>query len=428
MKLPKALAVVLTACAMLLSAHGQTLELTPPQVMNDESAAIRVTGLQPGQHVALRSDLVDGEDQAWTAEAEFVADVSGTVDATRQAPMKGSYKTVSAMGLVWSMTPATKNVHIYRPPHNLAPQTIAFHLLVDGKEAATAQLQQLAVAAGVRRTKVEGALRGEFFAPAGEGKHAAVLVLGGSEGGTPTGRAAWLASHGYAALALCYFRCEGRPDTLLRIPLEYFQQALGWLMERPEVDGERLGVMGVSRGGELALQLGSMFPALKAVVAYVPANVRYPACCGYSGLMPAWTWRGRDLSYAPPRLRDPDMAMEAAIHVELTHGAILMIGGRDDGVWPSAEMVETAAARLRSAHFAYPVVTLVYPHAGHRAGLPEIIPAWNKGSTHPVTGTPVDYGGTPEGNAESTLDAIPKVLEFLRDALVEKDGPAKAAQ
>jgi len=29
----------------------------------------------------------------------------------------------------------------------------------------------------------------------------------------------------------------------------------------------------------------------------------------------------------------------------------------------------------------------------------------------------VDYGGTPEGNAESTLDAIPKVLGFLKDAL-----------
>ena len=233
----------------------------------------------------------------------------------------------------------------------------------------------------------------------------------------PIRRAAWLASHGYVALALCYFRCQGRPDSLLRIPLEYFQQALGWLVARPEVDPQRLGVMGVSRGGELALQLGSMFPLLKAVVAYVPANVRYPACCGYPGLMPAWTWGGRDLVYAPPRLRDRSMEMNAAIHVESTHGPILMIGGTDDGVWPSAEMVETAAARLRSSHFRYPVVALVYPHAGHLAGLPEIVPAWNKGGRNPVSGMEMDYGGTPEGNAESTLDAIPKVLEFLKNAL-----------
>ncbi|HUY95556.1 MAG TPA: acyl-CoA thioester hydrolase/BAAT C-terminal domain-containing protein, partial [Terracidiphilus sp.] len=196
---------------------------------------------------------------------------------------------------------------------------------------------------------------------------------------------------------------------------------LVWLMTRPEVDRERLAVMGASRGGELALQLGSMFPALKAVVAYVPANVRYSACCGYPGLMPAWTWGGRDLAYAPPRLRDRSMEMDAAIHVESTHGAILMIGGTDDGVWPSAEMVETAAARLRSAHFRYPVVALEYPHAGHRAGLPEIMPAWNKGGRNPTTGMAVDYGGTPEGNAESTLDAIPKVLAFLETALTKSN-------
>ena len=95
-------------------------------------------------------------------------------------------------------------------------------------------------------------------------------------------RAAWLASHGYVALALCYFRCEGRPNTLLRIPLEYFQQALGWLIQRPEVDPQRLAVMGTSRGGELPCNSGSMFAALKAVVAYVPANVRYPAGCGFA--------------------------------------------------------------------------------------------------------------------------------------------------
>ena len=417
MKLRRKCAAALAVFGGALLAHGQKLEVTPAQVMDDQVAAIRVTGLQPGQHVTLRAELLDGEDQPWAAEAEFAADAGGTVDVTRQAPVKGSYKRASAMGLVWSMTPTAKNVRIYQPPRALGPQRIRFDLVIDGREAGSAELEQLAVAPGVRAENLEGALRGRLFVPPGAGRHPAVLVLGGSEGGVPGRRAAWLASHGYVALALCYFRCEGRPDSLLRIPLEYFQQALGWLMTRPEVDRERLAVMGASRGGELALQLGSMFPALKAVVAYVPANVRYPACCGYPGLMPAWTWGGRDLAYAPPRLRDRSMEMDAAIHVESTHGAILMIGGTDDAVWPSAEMVETAAARLRSAHFRYPVVALEYPHAGHRAGLPESMPAWNKGGRNPTTGMTVDYGGTPEGNAESTLDAIPKVLGFLKDAL-----------
>jgi hypothetical protein len=76
--------------------------------------------------------------------------------------------------------------------------------------------------------------------------------------------------------------------------------------------------------------------------------------------------------------------------------------------------------RLRESHFAYPVVVLIYPHAGHRAGAPEIIPVWHNGVLHPLTGTTMDLGGSPEGNAESSLDAIPKVLDFLRTSLTEK--------
>lgn len=415
MRLRSAMAALLVASGGWL-AQGQTLQVTPSRALADQPAAIVAGGLKAGQGVTLRAELVDGDKQPWAAEAEFVADASGAVDTAQQAPVKGSYKIVSAMGLVWSMMPTSKNVHIYRPARDLSPQRIQFHLLIDGKEAASADLEQMAMAPGVHSEKLEGALIGRLFLPPGDGKHAAMLVLGGSEGGMPTRRAAWLASHGYVALALCYFRCEGRPESLLRIPLEYFGQALAYLMQRPEVDAQRLGVMGVSRGGELVLQLGSMFPAVKAVVAYVPANVRYPACCGFRPPQAAWTWRGEELAYVRPRINDPAAEMAGAIHVELTHGPILMIGGKDDGVWSSSEMVE-AAARLRSAHFEYPVVELVYPHAGHRAGLPEIMPAWNNGARNPTAGIVSDFGGTPEGNAESTLDAIPKVLEFLGDAL-----------
>jgi hypothetical protein len=37
----------------------------------------------------------------------------------------------------------------------------------------------------------------------------------------------------------------------------------------------------------------------------------------------------------------------------------------------------------------------------------------------PVSSAEVDLGGTPQGNAESSMDAIPKVLKFLRGSLVK---------
>ena len=422
-------AVFMTVSVWARFAAAQALEVNPPQVLEDEVAVVRATGLKPAQHVMIQAQLVDGDDHPWASQAEFVADANGVVDTSTQAPVKGSYRVVSAMGLVWSMMSGAKDAHVYRAQNELAPQTITFHLLVDGREAASSRLQQLAVSAGVHHVKVEGTLHGQYFGPDGEGKHAAVLVLGGSEGGTPVRRAAWLASHGYAALALCYFHCEGRPDQLQNIPLEYFGAALVWLTERPEVDAKRLGVLGASRGGELALQLGSMFPSLKAVVAYVPANVRYPACCGIRPPQPSWTWHGQPLAFAAPwQHGNLEQEVHATIHVEQTQGDVLMIAGEDDGVWPSSGMVTKAAERLRSAHFAHTVVVLKYQHAGHRAGMPAIVPAWVHGMTHPVAGTPMDPGGTPEGNAESSLDAIPKVLKFLNDSLGEKAPAAETTK
>ena len=419
MKLRLIIAVLVAGCGVRWppTAHAQTIEATPGRIMTDETATIRVSGAQPNSHFTIRAELVDGGGHPWSAEAEFVADARGVVDVSKQAPVKGSYRTVSAMGLIWSMRPEAKDVHIYEPPHELGPQTIRFHLLQNGKETASTQLEQVILREGVQQVHVDGELRGVLFLPAGEGKHPGVLVLGGSEGGTPTRRAAWLAGHGYAAFALCYFRCEGRPQELRDIALEYFGEALSWMRQRPEIGDAPLAVMGVSRGGELALQLGSMYPWIKAVVAYVPANVRYPSCCQMP-LGASWTWKGQALAWQGPREKlDAAEMMRASIQVEHTQGPVLVIGGEDDGVWPSANMVDAVAARLRQNHFAHDVVVLKYAHAGHRAGMPEIIPAWHNGVPRPGVVRVTDYGGTPEGNAESSLDAIPKVLEFLEKSL-----------
>src|SRR5947199_123091 len=75
------------------------------------------------------------------------------------------------------------------------------------------------------------------------------------------------------SMALAYFNYEGLPQDLIEIPLEYFETAIGWLQRRPDLDGDRIAVSGTSRGGELVLLLGATFPAVKAVIAYVPSGI-----------------------------------------------------------------------------------------------------------------------------------------------------------
>jgi dienelactone hydrolase len=399
-------------------AFAQTLEVIPHQALVDESPAVRATGLQPNQRASIEAELVDGESHRWVSHAEFVADGQGVVDTSREAPVSGSYRIVSATGLVWSMKPAEKHVASYRPPRNWEAQVIDFRLTSNGQEVAKAQLEQKRIAGGVQRIKLEGQLHGVLFLPDGPGPHPGVLVLGGSEGGLMPGKAAWLASRGYAALALAYFRYEDLPPLLEAVPLEYFGNALAWMMQRPEIESGRIAVMGTSRGGELALQLGSMYPQIRAVVAYVPANVRIAACCGNTHVPYAWTWKGQPLSYAFPRiLRNPAAAMSAAIAVEHTHGPVLLISGEDDGVWPSNMMSNSVVSRLKQSHFPYAVEHLNYAHAGHRAGRPEVVPAWHGRIVNPTAGREENLGGNVEGDAQSSLDAIPKVLEFLRQSL-----------
>lgn len=393
---------------------AQTLTVSPDHVLADQPATIRVTGLQPHEHISIQAHLFDGAAQPWASLGEFVADDAGAIDTSTQSPVDGSYRTVSAMGLVWSMKPTAKNVHGYSAPKDV--EIVHFELMRNGAQIATADLERTFYLADLREINVTGLLHGMLVLPGTPGSHPGVLVVGGSEGGTPRGPAIWLASHGYAALALAYFHVPGLPQQLENIPLEYFGQAISWMKQQPGIAASRLAVMGGSRGGELALQLGALYPDLHAVVAYVPANVRFRSCCN-GDQAAAWTLNGRPLAYDLTTSNTDNPTDPATIRVELTHGPILMISGGDDDVWQSHEMADAAMHRLQLAHFRYPFQHLSYPHAGHRAGEPWIIPTWSSGPKHTLSGESLYLGGTPEGNALSTLDADPKVLAFLQESL-----------
>jgi dienelactone hydrolase len=413
---------IVAACLCMCDSgalRAQTLEVTPSYILTDETATIRASGLQPNEAVTIQGALRDGAGNQWTSQAEFLANAEGIVDVSQQAPIKGSYNDISAMGLVWSMKPEGKHVSAYVPPSDLGVQTIQFRLMRDGKAVSAVQLEQRAVAEGVRQIKVAGLLHGVLFEAGGNGHHQGYWSLGVLKAAYRSGR-----RHGWPPAALRRWRwpifgMKIFRQTLESIPLEYFGNALNWMSRRPEILADGIAVVGSSRGGELALQLASMYPQIGAVVAYVPANVRYPACCGNTRVPYAWTLQGQALAYVMPRENPQNRlaVMQASIAIERAHAAVLLISGEDDGVWASSRMAGEIVDRLKSAHFSYPVEHLKYPHAGHLAGRPEIVPAWHGAMRHPVSGKDVDLGGMPKGDAQSSLDAIPVVLEFLRTNL-----------
>jgi dienelactone hydrolase len=199
--------------------------------------------------------------------------------------------------------------------------------------------------------------------------------LGGSEGGIRSAelRAAQLASHGYAALAVAYYRIDDLPKMLVQLPLEYFEKAIDWMVSRETVDHSKLSVMGWSKGGELALILASRFSSLRAVVAYVPSHVVWQDI-GYGS---SWTYQGQPLSYVPYKpgaggydpknpaipinlrelylgsLDNEEAVTRASIPVENISGAILLISSHGDQMWPWQLMADQIISRPKKHNFKY---------------------------------------------------------------------------
>jgi len=348
------------------------------------------------------------------------------------------------MGMFWSMVKKTEgtNPGVVRG-NELKPMVMHFTAASDGSENASASLERIFCAPGVKRTEVrERGLVGTFFEPPGRGGVPGIVVVGGSVGGLTEARAALLASHGFTALALAYFGVAGLPKYLSEIPLEYFDTALQWLNSQESVIDGKLGVMGQSRGGELALLLGATFSSVRAVVAFVPSGIVHG---GFPDDGPAWAYRDAPIPYisldptpfsnAPVGDRDavtltpvflrelliealtqPDLTASTGIPVERTNGPILFISGEDDQMWPSFVLSEISVARLKAHHHPYSFEHLSYEGAGHGINIP-YLPTTETSIKHPVDGRVYDLGGCPVKNAVANADSWKRMLRFFETAL-----------
>lgn len=226
------------------------------------------------------------------------------------------------------------------------------------------------------RPVVSGNLVAHLYVPKLTSPMPVVIAVGGSEGGLSTGDAngELLAPHCIAVLALAYFKADGLPSTLDAIPLEYFRRAIDYLQTVPEVDAKRLGIVGGSRGAELALLLASMEPRIHSIVATTPSSHVWG---GRTTLGSAWTLAGKDVPHlslgltdATPQVLRFEAALDQAGHastpripVEKINGPILLISATEDAIWPSFRMSLEIESTLRDAHFPFEV-----RHASYRTG------------------------------------------------------------
>jgi uncharacterized protein len=289
-------------------------------------------------------------------------------------------------------------------------------------------------------------LAGTFATHGGEPRPG-VLVLGGSEGGRPIHLAQLLAAEGFAALALSYFGTAPLPRNLVEVPLDYVEEAVRWLANHPLVAGEQVGVVGSSKGAELALLAAAhLSDAFGAVVAYAPSAVAFAGIAfgGDGRRRSSWSLRGEPLPFVPyPRralpslglrglslapiyraaLDNADAVAAATIPIERAGAPIMLISGDRDRMWPSSAMAEMLLQRLRECDKADCAVHVRFADAGH-----SFMPwAPNRGSERVarVTNTlrlagiggVFDLGGKPKANRAALEAAWPRAVAFLREHL-----------
>jgi dienelactone hydrolase len=378
-----------------------------PHALVDTPDGVVVSGAPPGGTVTIEAHLELGG-QAWQCSGEYLADRDGEVVTAEDASSGGSYGGVDPFGLFWSAeVPGLYDWDV------LHPMLVTLRATCDEQNVEASYARPVLAEGVTEHLVAEPGVAGRLFRPEGSGR--AVVILGGSVGGPGAPAVgALLAGHGVPALSLAYWGHPGTPDALRDIDVEVVARACDWVRAQDFVDDVPPCVIGLSRGGELALLAASLTPeAVGPVAALVGSGVPWGAWGpGTTVLQTGWRFAGEPVTQmvedeADPdaSIDDPGMVAAAEIPVECANGPVLLLSGEDDAMWPSTPLSRIAEARAEREGVADRVIHVAYPHAGHFCTTPPGFPLTSEDV--------VRNGGTRAGNQAARLDAWRRILEFV---------------
>ncbi|CAM5121894.1 unnamed protein product [Eretmochelys imbricata] len=406
--------------------------LPSPKCLFDDPIQIKVEGLSPLQEVTLRASLTDESGELFQSFAYYRAESNGELDLTCSSALGGSYSGVEPMGLLWSLESKTLFKRLAKK-NVLTPFYV--HVEVFEGHNITSQLlgkcinERKFLGEGVERIPVrEGRLKATLFLPPGSGSFPGLIDLYGSGGGLVEYRASLLASRGFVTLALAYLAFEDIPAFPDILELDYFGEAVEFLRKQQQVKGTGIGVLGLSKGADLALSLATFLPGIQAAVSisgcgvnsFIPLRVNgftippHPydlgrmKTVGDSGII--------DFSEVLDDPRDP-ATWACRIPVEKSPAKLLFLSAQDDRNWKSELYCREVVHCLRQC--GRDVEFYCYPGAGHLLE-PPYLPLC-QASIHKLTGGYVLWGGQWREHARAQDDAWHRIQVFFQQHLLASD-------
>ncbi len=309
----RALAMRKLLFAALIASTATTLAASTTSLRGTTIVAgfepqIEASGLPPGQQVRIHAvRMFNVWEQApaggWRPAprplhgwADFRADGDGRVRLWRDSPVAGTYAGIDGYGILWS----GRSVQTGTPNPSL-PSMLDLATMKDGDSLIlmtmgnTILARQALVVADPPALRIvdvaQGRLNGTFAAPSNSGRHAALILLHGSEGGdrdAARALAVRFAGQGYAAFAFNYFAWDLKQ--LPGVPNAH--------VNRPGSAAPRSGSpKPTSRGSDyMAIQKERNMP-----------NWRQFTCPGSAQSRPVsrQTWCGRDMDSATRAIAPP---------------------------------------------------------------------------------------------------------------------------
>uniref|UniRef100_A0AAY4ENL0 Uncharacterized protein n=1 Tax=Denticeps clupeoides TaxID=299321 RepID=A0AAY4ENL0_9TELE len=377
------------------------LSVRPQRGLVDEKFRIVLRNLLPKQEVTLRSLHHSEDKDFWEAFGHYISDENGVINVVEDASVGGTYVGRKPMGLLWSMKPIPGSRSGLRLRKKDVFKPLVVTVSVYGghvskgfseiKALATVVTERWYTAPGVQRVDIdEHEVKGTLFLPPGPGPFPGVLDLWGGGGGLVEYRAALLASHGYASLALEYLS----PDRLDVKP-SYFEKAYQVLQSHHLVAPDRMALLGLCLGACVTLTL----------VAH--SKVVQPQCCvSING------------SHVLP-VDQKHISGSVCVQVGSIKCPVLLVVGEDDQSWATLESAEDMTEMMSKAGNDHLLTVLSYPGAGHLIE-PPYTPHFRfsnftfQGSNQKVV---LLWGGHTEPHAHAQEDSWEKILLFLQQHL-----------
>ncbi|CAN9502784.1 unnamed protein product [Ophioblennius macclurei] len=413
------------------------LRLLPrARCMFDDPIQIKVAGLRSKQVVTLRARSIDQKKVVFSSAATYQADERGEIDLNKDPSLKGNYIGVEPMGLLRSMVPDVMHRRLVMT-NARQPYVVTFSVLEEGggKVLAEATNERLLMKEGVTRVPVkEGNIKGVLFIPPGRGPFPGVLDLYTLGGGLTEKRASLLASRDFVVLTVSLYGHSDIPEKVQKIQLDYFEKAVKFLRTQDKVGGKGVGVISLSKSGDLALSMASFLPGVEAVVWIngCSANTAFPLLYKGKQILPPLmpdnakmkvTESGVFVTKNSLTRSLTEKNKETLVPIERAKGQFLFVASEDDLNWDSKGFMEQMAERLK-LHGKQNFETVCYPRTGHYLEPP--YGPYCSSSLHMMIGKPVLWGGESRSHTAAEVHLWKKVQEFFRTHLTCSDPPTQA--